>query len=186
MLQAKDVLFVIWFFLPAGLANMAPIFAAKLPLLNRLSFPLDCYITFRNKRLFGSHKTVRGLMSGIVCGVLTAYLQVFLYIQIPLIRSFVSIDYTAINPFLLGLLASLGALTGDALRSFFKRQRRIAPGKSWFPFDQIDYVIGGVVFTAFYIQLTIWQYILLFVIWFLLHPVATLIGYWLKLKDSPI
>jgi CDP-2,3-bis-(O-geranylgeranyl)-sn-glycerol synthase len=158
----------------------------NLKLLNILGFPLDCYTTFRNKRLFGSHKTVRGLMSGIVVGVLTVYLEVFLYVQIPLIRSFVSIDYTAINPFLLGLLASLGALTGDALRSFFKRQRGIAPGKSWFPFDQIDYVIGGVVFTAFYIRLTIWQYILLFVIWFLLHPVATLIGYWLKLKDSPI
>src|SRR5690242_15016556 len=115
MLQAKDVLFVVWFFLSAGLANMALIFAAKLPLLHRLGFPLDCYTTFRNKRLFGSHKTVRGLISGIVVGVLTAYLQVFLYVQIPLIRSFVSIDYTAINPFLLGLLASLGALTGDAL-----------------------------------------------------------------------
>jgi CDP-2,3-bis-(O-geranylgeranyl)-sn-glycerol synthase len=186
MLQAKDVLFVVWFFLPAGLANMTPIFAAKLPLLSRLNVPLDCDVTFRNKRLFGNHKTVRGLISGLIIGILTVYLQVFLYAHIPLIRSFVSLDYTTLNPFLLGLLASLGALTGDALRSFFKRQRGIAPGKSWFPFDQIDYVIGGVVFTAFYIRLTIWQYILLFVIWFWLHPLATFIGYLLKLKDRPI
>ena len=101
-------------------------------------------------------------------------------------RSFVSIDYTTINPILFGLLASAGALTGDALRSFFKRQRGIAPGKSWFPFDQIDYIIGGVVFTAFYIRLTIMQYILLFIVYFLLHLAATFIGYLLKLKDNPI
>jgi hypothetical protein len=84
------------------------------------------------------------------------------------------------------LLASSGALTGDAVRSFFKRQMDIAPGKSWFPFDQFDYVIRGIVLTACYIQLTILQYLLLFVIWFFIHPLATLVGYWLKLKNSPI
>jgi CDP-2,3-bis-(O-geranylgeranyl)-sn-glycerol synthase len=182
----KDILFVLWFFLPAGLANMAPIFAAKLPYLRKLSFPLDCYATFRNKRVFGNHKTVRGLISGILIGILIVYLQVAIYEHVPLVRSFVSIDYTTINPILFGLLSSAGALTGDALRSFFKRQRGIAPGKSWFPFDQIDYIIGGVVFTAFYIRLTTVQYILLFIIFFLLHLVTSFIGYLLKLKDNPI
>jgi CDP-2,3-bis-(O-geranylgeranyl)-sn-glycerol synthase len=182
----KDILFILWFFLPAGLANMTPIFAAKLPLLRDLNFPLDSYMTFRHKRIFGSHKTVRGLLSGMIVGVLTASLQVFLYAHVPLIKTFVSINYTSLNPILFGLLSSVGALTGDALRSFFKRQRGMAPGKSWFPFDQIDYVLGGIVFTACYIQLTLWQYVLLFIVWFLLHPLATLIGYLLKLKDSPI
>ncbi|HAG99645.1 MAG TPA: hypothetical protein DCL75_12535 [Ktedonobacter sp.] len=181
----KDILFILWFFLPAGLANMTPIFAAKLPLLRTLNFPLDSYMTFRNKRIFGSHKTVRGLLSGMIVGILTASLQVFLYAHVSLIKTFVSINYTVLNPILFGLLSSAGALTGDALRSFFKRQRGMAPGKSWFPFDQIDYVLGGVVFTACYIQLTLWQYVLLFIVWFLLHPLATLIGYLLKLKDSP-
>jgi CDP-2,3-bis-(O-geranylgeranyl)-sn-glycerol synthase len=182
----KDILFILWFFLPAGLANMTPIFAAKLPLLRRLNFPLDSYMTFRKKRIFGSHKTVRGLLSGMLVGVLTACLQVFLYAHVPLIQTFVSIDYTSLNPILFGLLSSLGALTGDALRSFLKRQRGMAPGKSWFPFDQLDYVVGGIVFTALYIQLSLWQYVLLFLVWFVLHPLATFIGYWLKLKDSLI
>ena len=182
----QDVLFVFWFFLPAGLANMTPIFAAKLPLLRTLNFPLDCYATVRHKRLFGSHKTVRGFISGVMVGILTVYLQVFLYATIPLMKTFVSIDYTAIDPLLLGLLASMGALTGDAVRSFFKRQMDIAPGKSWFPFDQLDYVIGGVAFTACYIRLSLLHYLLLFVIWFFIHPLATLVGYWLKLKNSPM
>lgn len=182
----RDLLFVLWFFLPAGLANMTPVFAAKLPLLRTLDFPLDGYATFRGKRVFGGHKTVRGLLSGILVGILTVYLQVALYIAFPLLKSFVSLDYTTIRPWLLGLLASLGALLGDAARSFFKRQLGIAPGKSWFPFDQLDYIVGGSALTALYVRLTPLQYLLLIALWFFLHPLATLLGYWMKLKDSPI
>jgi CDP-2,3-bis-(O-geranylgeranyl)-sn-glycerol synthase len=74
----------------------------------------------------------------------------------------------------------------DALKSFFKRQCNIAPAASWFPFDQVDYVIGGIVFTACYVRLNWIQYLLLFLIWALLHPFATFIGYTLKPKSHPI
>ena len=49
----RDLLFVLWFFLPAGLANMMPVFTAKLPLLRTLDFPLDGDATFHGKRAFG-------------------------------------------------------------------------------------------------------------------------------------
>lgn len=165
---------------------MTPILAARFPYLKRWSFPLDGYTTFRGKRIFGDHKTVRGLFSGILIGILTVCLQVYLYAHVPFVRTFVSLDYASIQPLLLGLLSSAGALVGDALRSFFKRQLDIPPGKSWFPFDQVDYIVGGIVFTFFYIRLTFSQYILLCIIWFLLHLLTSFIGYLLKLKDSPI
>ena len=57
----KDALFVVWFFLPVGLANMTPIFAAKMSYLKRWSFPLDGYATFRGKRVFGSVALVQVL-----------------------------------------------------------------------------------------------------------------------------
>lgn len=110
----RDLLFVLWFFLPAGLAKMTPVFTAKLPLLRTLDFPLDGDATFHGKRVFGGHKTVRGLLSGILVGVLTVYLQVALYAALPFLKSFVSLDYTTIQPWLLGLLASLGALLARA------------------------------------------------------------------------
>ena len=182
----NEVLLVLWFFLPAGLANAAPIFAAKLPLLRTLSFPLDCYATFHGKRMFGSHKTVRGLLSGILMGTSIVFLQVFLYERVPFIRTFVSIDYASISPLLLGPLAAIGALGGDAIKSFLKRQMDIKPGTSWFPFDQLDYVIGGSICMSFYIQLSFFQYMMLVLVWFLLHPIATFIGYELRLKVSPI
>jgi CDP-2,3-bis-(O-geranylgeranyl)-sn-glycerol synthase len=111
---------------------------------------------------------------------------VVLYEQLPLVRSFVSLDYTAIHPLLLGALASMGALAGDALKSFVKRQVGIAPGKTWFPWDQLDYILGGIVFTYWYVPLSFSQYLLLGLVWFLLHPLSTFIGYELKLKESPV
>jgi hypothetical protein len=47
-------------------------------------------------------------------------------------------------------------------------------------------VIRGVVLTAYYIRLTVLQYLLLFVIWFFIHLLATLVGYRLKFKNSPV
>src|SRR5579864_1167301 len=129
--------------------------------LKRWSFPLDGYATFRGKRVFGSHKTIRGVLSSMLVGILTVYLQVYVYVHVPLVRTFVLLDYAAIQPLLFGVLASGGALAGDALRSFIKRQLGITPGKSWFPFDQLDYVIGGIALTAVYVRLTFSQYLLL-------------------------
>lgn len=182
----EDIFLAVWFFLPAAMGNVAPIIAAKLPYLENWTFPLDGYATFCGKRLLGDHKTVRGMVTGILAGIATAFLQVELYINVAWVREIVTLDYSRINPLLLGTLAALGALTGDAFKSFFKRQSNIAPGTSWFPFDQIDYVIGGIVFTACYVPLSLTQYLYLIGIWTLIHPIATSIGYTLKLKNSPI
>lgn len=180
------ILFILWFFLPAGLGNIAPIIAAKTNALQKYSYPLDFYKKFRKKRIFGDHKTIRGLIVGISFGIITAYLQVLIFNHWQFIRDISIIDYNKINPFLFGFLASFGALFGDAIKSFFKRQLNIPSGKSWFPADQIDYILGGIVFTAIYIRLSPKLYILLFIIWFFLHPLFTFIGWLLRLKDEPI
>lgn len=181
-----EILFVLWFFLPAGLANTAPIFAAQLPLLRDWTFPLDGYATFRGKRVLGAHKTVRGMLSGILVGMVTASVQVWLYEHVPVVKTFVPIDYTSIHPLLFGFLAAGGALMGDALKSFFKRQVGITPGKTWFPFDQLDYILGGIAGTCWYVHLSLPQYLLLLLVWFVLHPLGTFVGYEFKLKESPI
>ena len=181
----RESMFILWFFLPAGLGNAAPIVAAKLPPLAAWSFPLDGYATFRGKRILGDHKTARGLLSGVIVGIATAALQVRLYRSLPRVRQIIPLDYTAINPLLFGALASLGALSGDALKSFCKRQLDIPPGANWVPFDQVDYVLGGIAGTALSIRLTWRRYLLLLVIWTVLHPLATCIGYALKLRDRP-
>jgi CDP-2,3-bis-(O-geranylgeranyl)-sn-glycerol synthase len=181
------VLFALWFFAPAGIANSSPVFANKVPLLKKLGMPIDMGKTYRGKRVFGDHKTVRGFLAGILSGILVASIQMFLYSNSSWIVDISgSIDYSQPIVLLMGAMLGLGALTGDAIKSFFKRQTGVESGKSWFPFDQIDYIIGGLVFSIPFVNLKPSEIIAIFIVWFLIHPVATFIGWLIGLKDSPI
>ncbi len=174
----QDLQFIFWFFLPAGIANMAPVFAAKFPFLEKFSYPVDFYKTFRGKRILGDHKTIRGFISGIILGILGASIQYFLNPKF-----FAALPA---NPFILGFLLSLGALTGDAIKSFFKRQSNIPHGKDRLPNYQIDYILGAIVFTFFYSKLSWYFYFLGVILYFLLHIVVTVFGYLVALKDEPV
>lgn len=176
-----------WFFLPAGIANMTPIFAAHMPVIKKLDYPMDFFRTFRGKRVFGEHKTWRGLITGVIFGTLTLWLQV-LAVQHSawLTDATSSIGYESLSVLVLGPLFGLGALLGDAIESFFKRQIGRKPGEGWFPFDQTDYIIGGAIATMPFVQLTIAQYGLLIILWLVIHVVASAIGYTLGLKERPI
>lgn len=181
-----NILALIWLFLPAGIANMAPIFVSKIPGLRELELPMDLGKTFRGKRIFGAHKTIRGLFSGILFGIATVWLQKEFYGHSEFIRTLSLLDYSTLNILLLGTLLGAGALIGDAVESFFKRQLGIESGKSWFPFDQIDYIIGAAIFIAPIYTLRVLEYVLLLITFFVLHIVFTFIGYNLKLKKDPI
>jgi CDP-2,3-bis-(O-geranylgeranyl)-sn-glycerol synthase len=182
---SKEIFFAFWFFLPAGLANMFPIFAAHTPLLRKLEYPLDFHLNFRGKPLFGSHKTVRGLVVGILVAILVVYAQRQLYFHWPFLQT-LPLDYKLVSPIFLGLLLGVGAIIGDAMKSFFKRQMDVSSGSSWFPFDQIDYILGGIFFSVWYVRLNLTEYILIFLIFFFLHLVSTNIGYLLGLKKKAI
>lgn len=182
-----DIFFALWFFLPAGMANMIPIPVAKIPALRRFDSPIDGGATFRGKRVFGAHKTWRGLIAGIIAGTLTLALQQYLVGQSAWLQSITSqVDYASLPTLIMGPLFAIGALGGDAIESFFKRQRGIAPGKGWFPFDQTDYIVGGAIATMPFVTLSIWQYVWLLILWLVVHVIATVIGYLLGLKDRPI
>jgi CDP-2,3-bis-(O-geranylgeranyl)-sn-glycerol synthase len=64
-----------------------------------------------------------------------------------LLRDLALIDYGSYTV-LPGFLMGLGALVGDAAKSFLKRQVGIAPGASWLVFDQLDFFVGAYVFVA--------------------------------------
>jgi CDP-2,3-bis-(O-geranylgeranyl)-sn-glycerol synthase len=83
-------------------------------------------------------------------------------------------------------LFGFGAIAGDAIESFFKRQRNVAPGHSWFPFDQIDYVIGTIIAVSPFVQLHFWQYVVLLVFGMLGSLVSSYIGYLTGFKERPI
>ena len=182
----SDILFALWFFLPAGLANATPIFTAKIPLLSRFNQPVDFGREYKGQKIFGPHKTIRGFISGIAVGSLIFALQVYLYNNYDwAVQLSDGLDYSKL-PLISGFLLGFGALFGDLIKSFFKRQLKIASGEAWAPFDQLDYIIGGLYFSLFVVWLEPFDYLIIAAVWFLLHLFSSYIGYLLKLKKDPI
>lgn len=182
----NTLLFALWFFLPAGLANAAPVFAKSIPYLNRLNYPMDFGKNFKGARILGSNKTWRGFLFGVFIAVITILLQKWLYTHNGWLQQTIStVNYNDVSIWL-GVLLGVGALAGDAVESFFKRRAKIPSGQSWFPLDQIDYIIGGILLSSLVVQLDASYNIAILLVWFALHLISSYIGYLLGLKERPV
>ncbi len=172
----RNLLLAFWIFLPAGIANLTPVLANKVPLLNRWRTPLDFGKKLGGVRLFGDNKTWRGLVSGTLVAGFVAAIEY---------HAFYGGGFSTLF-FIYGVLLGFGALAGDAFESFLKRRAGVDPGKPWFPFDQIDYILCALAFTypLFHLPLIIMAYIL--ALYFGLHLLISYIAYLLKLKARPI
>jgi CDP-2,3-bis-(O-geranylgeranyl)-sn-glycerol synthase len=106
---------------PSYVANAAPLVFGG-------GVPIDHGKTLWDGRpLFGSHKTFRGLFSGIIFG------------------SIIGLVESLIDPRLAfaGFTMSLGAVLGDLLGAFVKRRLDMTPGRPFPIVDQLDFVLGG-------------------------------------------
>lgn len=184
----EDIALTLWLFLPAGVANMAPVFAAHWGIWSRLDRSIDAGKTWRGRRLFGDHKTIRGFVAGWLSAIIFVFIQIWLYQHWSDLRSLslTVLNYDHLNPLAWGSALALGALSGDAIKSFFKRQLDFAPGRSWVPFDQIDYVAGTLLSSLLVLRLPLRFYVIAVLLGLALHPLGTFIGWLLKLKDEPI
>lgn len=173
--------FLLYLALPCFVANAAPVFASKFQWMTKLDIPLDGGKTFRKKRVFGDHKTVRGLIAGILFSTLATLLQWQLaekgIIAVPFLSGIQ--EFT-----LFGALGGLGALMGDSIESFFKRQRDIPSGRPFIPFDQIDYIIGFLFLTSFLIPWDFKSIGFLLLCGLILNPITNALAYVLKIKNT--
>lgn len=166
---------------------MAPILVAKMPGLRHLNAPIDGGKTYNGQRILGAHKTWRGLIVGMVVAAFALWVQQYAIEHSTWLQTLTDqVNYASIPVWIVGPLFGLGALGGDAIESFFKRQRQVPPGHGWFPFDQIDYIVGGAIAIAPFVRLELWQYIELLVLWLIVHLISSYVGFLLKLKDKPI
>lgn len=166
------ILSSIYFILPAYFANMSPILFKWIPFGAK---PI-------NEKAFGAHKTYRGFYVGYIGALLMLALQFYLQKEGYTAPEKTLLNYEEISLFIYAFLFGVGAITGDLIKSFFKRRIKIAPGQPWFPFDQLDFVIFTFLFLwPFY--LPPWQVILtVFVITPLLHFLTNVLGYLFKVK----
>lgn len=171
----------LYFILPCLFANMAPVLARNYNILNT---PVDLGRRWRGKRLFGNNKTYRGFLFGIIYATIIVYIQTVLYLDFPAFRDISLIDYSSINVFLLGSLLGIGTLFGDLIESFFKRQKGIPSGGSWIPWDQLDLLIGALIFLAPVYIPPLDSIAFLFVAVPIIHISAKHLGYYLSINKS--
>ncbi|MBD3330478.1 CDP-archaeol synthase [Candidatus Peregrinibacteria bacterium] len=162
----------LYFILPAYMANMAPL------ILGKLNAPLGVPI---NKKALGANKTWRGLYAGYLGALLVLAIQFWLG-KMGYFDEYLMIDLSAANIFAYAIPFGIGAIVGDAAKSFVKRRLKIKPGAPFFPFDQIDFIIGVYIFMlpVFVIP---WQAALIvLIVTPVLHFLANVIAYAIGIK----
>jgi len=151
------------FILPAYCANAIPVLLGG-------GRAIDGGIVLSDGRpIFGSHKTIRGFVSGLIVGTLVGF-------GLSLVT-----DYSV----LLGFAVSLGALLGDLFEAFAKRRLGYAPGASLPVADQLDFVLGALLF-SYFVSPPSWQVTLVvLVITPPIHLLTNFCAYHLGVKKEP-
>ena len=148
----KLIFACLWYLLPAALGNHNASCGNRLWLpgifnraLAKIAVPIDGGNKRRGREILGKNKTWRGLVVGSITGVLAAGVQALLYFNFDFFRQNTLVDYGKINFAAFGFLMGAGALFGDMAKSLIKRMLDKPPGKPWFPWDQLDWIIGAMI-----------------------------------------
>ena len=151
------------FIFPAYCANGAPVLGGG-------GRPLDSGRKFFDgKPIFGTNKTFRGFFFGLGIGAGVGVVECLLF------------SY----PWLFAVLTPLGALLGDLIGAFLKRRLNIAPGGLLPIVDQIDFVVGALVFSLPLMMIS-WELALaVILITPPIHLFTNFLAYKLKLKKNP-
>jgi CDP-2,3-bis-(O-geranylgeranyl)-sn-glycerol synthase len=161
----RRALEILYFMAPAYVANMFPPLVRYWKGWNR---PLS-------QRWLGAHKTVVGFAAGVVGAIATTLAQHAIGHQSGIV------DYD--EWIALGLRFGLGAMMGDAVKSFFKRRLLIPPGAPWIPFDQLDFALGALALVAPHAALCVGDVALVVALSFGGHVLVNRAGYWLGIRE---
>ncbi|MDH5794312.1 MAG: CDP-archaeol synthase, partial [Candidatus Bathyarchaeota archaeon] len=121
--------------------------------------------------ILGKNKTFQGFFSGLIIGT-----------TVGLVES----AFFGYHLFF-GLLLSLGALFGDLAGAFVKRRLGLAPGDLLPVIDQVDFIIGAILFSFFFSLKNLFPELILAVLIVTppIHLLTNFAAYKLGLKNNP-
>jgi CDP-2,3-bis-(O-geranylgeranyl)-sn-glycerol synthase len=170
----NELLYVFYYILPAYVANAVPVIFGG-------GLPLDAGRLFLDgKPVFGANKTVRGFFSGLAAGTFTGFMLRSLYS----INGFPKEILFQYDP-LLAFLLSLGALIGDLIHSFVKRRLNIAPGSPLPVADQLDFVLGALLFSVMIYPPPLLTAAIILILTPPIHLLTNFFAYLLSVKKNP-
>jgi CDP-2,3-bis-(O-geranylgeranyl)-sn-glycerol synthase len=151
------------FIFPAYVANATPVLAGG---GTKMDFGKNF---FDGKRVFGNNKTFRGFFVGLSIGTAIGLMEVLVF-KFPILFAF---------------LIPLGALLGDLTGAFLKRRIGIAPGGLLPVVDQVDFVVGAIVFSL-PLAIVSWELaVTVLLITPPIHLFTNFLAYKMKLKRNP-
>jgi CDP-2,3-bis-(O-geranylgeranyl)-sn-glycerol synthase len=152
---------LLWF-LPAYVANASATFSK----LVGKTHPIDFGLKYNGKRILGDGKTWEGTLIGLVLGTAVGIPTFYLF---------------SLGPWWEVIVISLGALIGDMVGSFVKRQVGLVRGAEATLIDQLDFVFG-----VFLIDTPPPDYgIVILIITPILHKLANIAGHRIGVKNVP-
>jgi CDP-2,3-bis-(O-geranylgeranyl)-sn-glycerol synthase len=172
------IIWALWIMLPAYVPN--PVAA-----LSGGGTPIDFGKNYPDgHRIFGDGKTYRGLVIGILAGIVTGLILIWCAGQFP--------DAGLPGHTLLSVtLLATGALLGDLVKSFFKRRFGKDRGTKWPIADQYDLVAGAFLLLLvgdpawLFATVTLPVFLIILIITPVLHRATNIIGYMFKIKEVP-
>jgi CDP-2,3-bis-(O-geranylgeranyl)-sn-glycerol synthase len=162
---AQLVIEAVKFIFPAYCANAVPVLVGG-------GCPIDLGKNFVDgKPIFGKNKTFRGFFFGLTVGTIAGLAESLVF------------NY----PPFFGLVLSLGALFGDLAGAFLKRRLGVAPGELLPIVDQVDFVVGALLFSLplFWQTLSLELVLTVLVITPPTHLLTNFIAYKFGLKKNP-
>jgi len=166
-------------FVAAVLLYVAPLYLANsCAMLFHGKTPLDFGKRFFDGRpLLGKGKTFKGAVMGVSIGFLVAIaISLFFGSQISWFYS----DYA-----FFGLVISAGGIIGDVVKSFFKRRLGFEQGSQLFLIDQLDFVVGGLLFSWFLRVPSVSEIAVILVLTVFMHKAANYFAFKIRLKRVP-
>lgn len=163
VITLSDIASALVFILPSYAANSVPAVFGE-------GTPIDLGRRFIDgERIFGSHKTVRGFVGGLLAGLLVSVLMGLL-----------------ISSELLFLcsLVSIGALLGDLGGAFIKRRMKHPPGYPLPLLDQLDFVFGGLLVLYPFHRPSPGAVFLILLFTPAIHLLANMLAYFLRIKKN--
>lgn len=177
------VLGAVYFMLPAYVSN-----------LSGLAFgggkPIDGGKNYKDgRRLIGNGVTWKGFMNGTILGtcvgVLLGIIGTYFGDLSALTGGIIDLHVygSVFGGLILGFLMAFGALFGDLVGSFLKRRMGLQSGQPAPFMDQLDFVLGALVFALLMVRISWSLFIIIVLLSLILHLGANTIAYLLGIKD---
>jgi CDP-2,3-bis-(O-geranylgeranyl)-sn-glycerol synthase len=162
-LTFNDVLSALYFMIPAYVANSTPTIFGGGKAIDLGRRFID------GEPIFGANKTIRGFIGGLALGSSVGIVEALVFSQGLLPKS---------------VLTSLGSLSGDLAGAFIKRRMKLSPGFPLPLMDQLDFILGALLFSCPIYGLNMNVIFILLLITPPLHLATNSIAYALKLKNT--